>query len=390
MSDTTEITVTAPRKPHLVTKPRVQLLINGTAVRCLEAEVRSNNYYQADAYSAVLVPDDPLYGVAALNSAWWCADTTGSTAQPVLATVQIDPGFSQSPNWTTMIVGKIDALEYDPMTGELHISGRDLTADMIEARTFGSFKNQTSSQVATTIAGRHGLTPQVTATTTPIDRYYVVDHDKLTLGDFTHATSEWDLLTYLAQKESFDVFVVGTTLYFQPSAQPGQNPITISLAHGAGYLVSNGIDLKFKRSLTLARDISVTVQSWNSRQAKSFKVTAKATGARKATAGAAPAAGTGNTQNYVFTKPNMTHDQAQAFANAKLAELSQHERVIDVSQPGDVTTMPRQGLRITGSGTDFDHDYYICDVTRHISAAEGFRMTFEAKNQSPKDVSVVG
>jgi hypothetical protein len=29
-------------------------------------------------------------------------------------------------------------------------------------------------------------------------------------------------------------------------------------------------------------------------------------------------------------------------------------------------------------------------VTRHISAAEGFRMTFEAKNQSPKDVSVVG
>ena len=43
------------------------------------------------------------------------------------------------------------------------------------------------------------MTPVVTATTTPAGRYYQADHDKVTGGQFSRATTEWDLLCELAE-----------------------------------------------------------------------------------------------------------------------------------------------------------------------------------------------
>ncbi len=277
-----------------------------------------------------------------------------------------------------------------PATGELHLDGRDRTADFIEAKTFETFKNQTSSQVATTLAGRHGMQVQATATNTLVERYYSIDHDKTTLNDFARVTTEWDLLTFLAQEEGFDVFVVANTLYFQPSTPPNQNPITFSLdVQSRSWLIANGISFRFQRALTLARDIQVTVQTWSSKAKSGFKVIARATGAAKASAAQTAQHGAPTTQNYVFTRPNLTHDQAQNLANQKLAELSRHERIVNVEMPGDVTTQPRQGLRITGTGTDCDTTYYIEEVERRIDV-EGFTQTITAKNSSPKDTATLG
>jgi hypothetical protein len=111
--------------------------------------------------------------------------------------------------------------------GRLQIEGRDLSSRLIENKTQEAFVNQTSSQVATTLAQRRGLTPQVTATTTLVGRYYQQDHVRDSLNQFSRTTTEWDLLIYLAQREGFDVFVKGTTLYFQPTTDPSADPYVV-------------------------------------------------------------------------------------------------------------------------------------------------------------------
>jgi hypothetical protein len=100
---------------------------------------------------------------------------------------------------------------FDPLAGTIHITGRDLTAKLIDTKTSENFLNQTSSQIAQTLAARHGLAAQVTATTTRVGTYYSQNHSGL-----SQERSEWDLLVELAAYEDFDVYVRGETLYFQP------------------------------------------------------------------------------------------------------------------------------------------------------------------------------
>ncbi len=74
------------------------------------------------------------------------------------------------------------------------------------------------------LAGRHGLGAEVQPTKTPVGRYWQLEHDRITLDQFSRATTEWDLLVGLAEREGFDVWVGRGTLYFQPPAttvQPG-------------------------------------------------------------------------------------------------------------------------------------------------------------------------
>ncbi len=155
------------------------------------------------------------------------------------------------------------------MQGVIRAEGRDLTAALIEARTQETFANRTASEIAQLFAGRHNLAAEVTETRTPVGRYYQDEHDRITLDQFSRATTEWDLLVFLAQQEGFDVFVSGTTLYFQP---PAGADVALTLSP------DTVLDLRLERSLTLARDIEVTVKSWNSRQQSAFTQTARARG----------------------------------------------------------------------------------------------------------------
>ena len=89
---------------------------------------------------------------------------------------------------------------------------------MIEARVDETFSNRTSSEIAATFAGRHGLQAAVQQTSTPVGRYYQSEHDRLTIGQFAKATTEWDLLAFLAGREGFNLFMDGETLVFGPSS----------------------------------------------------------------------------------------------------------------------------------------------------------------------------
>jgi phage protein D len=327
-----------------VRAPRLRILANGVTFQgALEAEVISNNYYGADRYFVTLAADADV----ATGLGYWASETD------ILLEVQASTDGGSS--FTSLIVGSVDNVEMDPVRRIVHLEGRDLSARLIEAKTQETFANQTSSEIAELLASRHNLRASVTSTTTPVGRYYESEHDQLTLNAFSRETTEWDLLVLLAQREGFDVFVSGTALYFQPPIFSGNIAVPLS--------ISDFVDIRFERSLTLARDIQVTVKSWNSWQQSALTQTASS---------AAFEADVGESLTYILVRPNLTTDAALKLAQQKLAELTRYERTFAGTMAGELTLTPRSVVLLAGSGTDFDQPFYISEIERSLSVSRGF------------------
>ncbi len=332
--------------------PRLAVSANGLPIKgVIEAQITSNNHHAADRFNmTAALSADPS------AAAFW------SSASDVTVDLRMSvDGLTFRP----MIQGSVDQVEIDPTSGTLYIEGRDLTARLIETRTQETFSNRTSSEIAGILAERHGLTSVVTPTTTPVGRYYQNEHDRITLDQFSRATTEWDLLVFLAQQEGFDVFVLGTALHFQPATEPmAAVQLSADLA----------TELRLERALTLARDVEVTVKSWNTRQKNAFTQVA-----RSPQRGASQGSG-GAVQKYVYVQPNLTSEQALKLAQQRLAELSRHERVINVTMPGEVGLTPRSLITLGGTGTDFDQTYFVDSIDRRLSADCGFVQHLRCKN----------
>jgi phage protein D len=328
--------------------PRLRAQANGAVVPgAFEAEVMNNCHYAADRFRLGLaLSADPARGAA-----WW-ADQNA---------VLIDIDVSIGGDYVNLLHGGVDSVEIDLLGDAVRLTGRDLSADLIEARVQGTFANQTSSDIATTLAGRHQLSADVQSTTTPVGRYWQLEHDSLVLDGFARATTEWDLLVRLAQYEGFAVWVQGTTLHF--CAVDTLAPPTV-------LQVATLSALHLERSLTLAQEILVTVKSWHSRTAQTYEQTASSS----------QASGMDNkTQSYVYMAPNLMPDMALKLAQRRLAELTQYERVILAEMPGELSLAPGQQILLQGSGTAFDRPYRIDSVERRLDMSHGFTQRLRAQ-----------
>lgn len=333
--------------------PRLEIVANGNALTgAIEAEVTTNTHYAADRFHARLALDaDPG------SASFWAG------AGEVLVDIRFSLGFGTG---QSMILGAVDRVEIDPIQHLVRIDGRDLTARLIESRTQESFSNRTASEIATILAGRHGLTPIVTATTTQVGRYYQDQHDRITLDQFSRAMTEWDLLVWLAGQEGFQVFVRGRSLYFQPAAQmPRVYPIA----------VGDALELRLERALTLARDIEVVVKSWNSRQQNAFTQTAR---------GATGGNSRGTAQKVVLVRPNLSPDQALKLAQSTLADLTRHRMVLGLSMPGELSLAPGDALALSGTAGGFDQTYFVDSIHRRLSVQHGFTQHVRARNDDMK------
>ena len=99
-------------------------------------------------------------------------------------------------------------------------------------------------------------------------------------------------------------------------------------------------------------------------------------------------AGTTAPQNYVFVKPNLTPDQALKFGQQKLVELTRHERIVRVEMPGELVLTTRGMVSLTGTGTSWDQQYYVAELTREIGE-HGFYQRLRLKNSSPRTQQTV-
>lgn len=134
-----------------------------------------------------------------------------------------------------------------------------------------------------------------------------------------------------------------------------------------------------RRSLTVARDVTVRVISWNAKQKRAFTVTRSRGGARGASGrfyGSAV---------HIFRMPGLTEEQGIREAERRLADITRHQRTVEaVGIPGDPSIDVRTILRLIGTGTSFDQDYSLDETQRRISFEAGFTMNLRARNVSPE------
>jgi phage protein D len=352
-----------------VRAPRLAVLANGMPLAgVLAAEVHSNNHLAADRFRVrVALGVDPF---------WTAAAFAAQSSIQLDVQVAFDmPGLPASGgSYVSLILGTADMIEIDAISQTVWLEGRDLTSLFIASPTQESYANQTASQIATQLAVRQGLVANVAPTTTLVGRYYQSEHDRITLNQFSHATTQWDLLIWLAQEEGFNVWVSGNALNFMPAVDPVLPDLVLQTGGTPPvYGVANLTHLRMERSLTLARDIVVTVKSWNSHQQQAFTQTV----------GSAALGSTAPPQSYVLVRPNLTPDQALRLANRKLAELTAYERVIVAEMPGELSLDARSTVLLAGTGTQFDQFYFVDTIDRMISYDGGFTQHVRAKNASP-------
>ncbi|MFO0906768.1 MAG: hypothetical protein U0835_00110 [Isosphaeraceae bacterium] len=350
--------------PGLARSPRPVVRLNDAPLSgVVEVEVTNNAHFTADTYRVLLA----VAGLPARNRPRLLVRIPGRQ--------DIDRHLARRRDADAALVGQVDDVEWDPTGTRITLTGRDLSAALIDARTAEKFQNRTASQIAQELALRHGLDSAVQATETNAGTYYEIDH-----AEVTHEMTEWDLLAYLAEREGFDAWVAGTTLHFEPPpAEAGEPYVLLWSEPGDGTRASNATSLHLRRSQTLARDGVVTVRSWNQKQQAAFTVTARRPQAKKSQRRG------GTSQTFSFVRPNLTRDQAQQFAEAKAEEITRHERVLSASLPGDNALTTRTTIRLVGTGTDWDQVYYPDAVTRRLSMQEGYRMEVRAKNHSVQD-----
>jgi phage protein D len=344
--------------------PMGVVLINGTQVPWESWRVSNNGFFRADTFDVVL----PL---TTLPQGLRVSDLSNMNQIMVEVRLSVD---GSSP--TSLILGLVEPFEVNWPHGEITLTGKDLSTKFLNTKTASSFQNQTSSQVIEQLAASQGLTANAQATTTPIGKYYQIDHNKLTAG-----TTQWDLITYLAQKEDFYAWVSGTTLNFQPSSVVQGTPISVQWDPATMTATANGpvVSLKTTRNLLLASDVKVVVDTWNHRQKAKFRGAVTATKTGKSN-------GAPSTLTYHLRSPGLTSDAAQAAAQAQAEQITRHERLFEMETPPDVTTTPRNQVQISGTGTSWDQSYWIDVVDRSMRWGE-FTQTVSGKNHSPQSMA---
>ena len=343
--------------PATARSPRGAVRLNGIALDACESwEIVSRGGACADRFTIRLATAALPPG---LGADWFAA--ADALDAEIFASADPPPGW-QPGEADRLMLGAVDDVSLDPLCGLVTLTGRDRTQRLIDVSFSVGYLNQTSSDIATALAKAHGLSPVVTATTTPIGTFYNQNHASL-----TQRRSAWDVLTELAAYEGFAVYVTGEVLHFEPLPAVGAGAYALVWQGGGDVASANVTRLRLDRSLTLAGGVMVTVRSWHAREGQSYSAQW-------------PQDGTGsNALAYDFIAAGLTQDQCRGFAEARWREIAQHGLTLCAELPGDGGLDCRTLLTLSGTGTAWDGAYLPDCVERGMSAAEGYRMRVTAK-----------
>lgn len=309
-----------------VRQPRLQVLADGAVLPgAVSAEVNSNNH---------LAADRDRFRVRFAARGLDLADLSG----------RLDVQVGLDGGWSSLLLGTADSVHFDPIRGTLDVEGRDLSAALVEARVDETFANRTSSEVAEVLAARHGLEADVTATSVTIGRLYGSERERLTMGQFARAATEWDLLAALAGQEGFDLFMDGPRLHFGPS--DGADPVALP--------VGGCVSMEMEHRLALA-NVQVQVRSWGTRAGIAVSATAGA-GSRR----------------HGVVRPNLPQDEAQRLAERTLADLQRHEWAAHVVMPGELALTARSRVQVQGAGAGWDQVFAVAEISRQLDVRRGF------------------
>ncbi|WP_428533525.1 hypothetical protein [Rhodopila sp.] len=326
---------------------QLQVTLNGVLVEgLLHASVVTGNCFSSDSYALTF----------AMGSAPLCDIAFWSSLAP--AYIEIVPVSQYYPLLQSLISGMIDTIVVDPVMQTVAIEGRDLSSTLIDSYRQQDFVNQTASEVVSSIALFHGLTPIVTPTLNEVGRYYGDGYTRLSLGQFSRLGSDWDLVVQLARENSFDVFVQDTSLFFQPSGSLEGLPAHIGLRDVR--------TIRFEQNLTLSSNVGARVQSWNSQDMASYAINSADN-----VADAIQAFEPSGIQPFLFSAANFTSQQVTDSAGRYAAELNRLGTVLHIEMPWDLSLAARAAVLIDETNSPLDAIYKIDTIERHYSSTSG-------------------
>lgn len=317
-------------------QPQLQVILaGGVCPGVISASVETAQYFHAGRFSVrVAFGGFPLLPLAYFTN-------LGRAAVEIFVA-------AQGGAFVSLMSGLVDNICFDLGQGVAVVTGRDLTALMIDAEVSETFVNQTASQIAQTIAQRHGFGSAVTPTTELVGQYYQIDHARTVPSLFGRGMSEWTLLTGLAEVEGCQVFLQGDVLYFGPAAA------------GGFVVVDRTMFMSLAVDMASALPAAVNVKSWNSLE-KSV-VTASQ----------------GQSRGVTIVRPNLTQSQAAALAQQQWAMMRGQAFVLRGVMPADLTTQPGMSLTLVNTGSGLDQNYTVMAVARALDGRDGFVQTVTA------------
>lgn len=340
--------------------PRCLIVVNGQSVAPIECNVHISIHQSADTFFAKL----PILPDLGLDEAFWA----GTVPIPITVNGTND---INSASYVPLLIGIADQPQIAWHERTVRVTGRDNTATLAETKTSQLWRNQTDQQVITQLAQSAGLTVQFNGTADSAGLQYDQDYSEIADSD-----SAWNMIVALARKAGCIAFVKGMTVYVQPiDATPADGMVTVNFQapQPGAPASSNAVMLFTSRNLSLAKDTTVTLQSWQHKQGQAITSTFNS---KPKNAGA-------DRLIYKRRAANLTKAQQDKIATAHLKETLSHEREIEVNNfPGDVNVIPGlMGLTLTGTGTEFDQDYILADAVHRFSIDGGYMMDLSAHSQ---------
>jgi hypothetical protein len=317
-------------------QPQARISIDGVPIAGLvELEIDAGGYFLAGRFQVGFA----LGVTPAFGGAYFASLTNQNIS------IEVAP---DGVGYATLLLGRIDAVRIEWNRNIAFVFGRDLTGLLIDTEIAQSYVNQTASQIAGVIADEHGFVPNITPTWTLVGQYYQRDHARTALGLNAHVTTEWELLTALAQEEGLLVSVSGNTLNFG------------GIEVGSPLFVTPRNLSALTFDMIAALPGAITVKSWNSR---SKNVVAETYGAGLTT---------------TIVRPNLTQTQAQSLAQAHAQILGQHQLIMQARMPGDTALSPGMQLALVGTGMGLDQIYVVDAVRRRLDGKVGFVQDIKA------------
>ena len=331
--------------------PRVRIQVNGISVdSVLHADFTASGSCKSSKFEVIV----SLIGGS--QTTQWLNEITGRVALEIFLRIRT------SDDEISMFEGFVDNISLDPIQKIARLRGRDYSALLASSTYQESYQNQTSSEIAATIAARHGFNSNIVATTALVGSYQSDGFSQILLNAHSRITSEWDLLIHLAKIEDFELFVIGKTLVFAPITSLQSNNLV--LTPGMATKIS------FQKTCPLYEQTTLTVKSWNSWLGQE----ARYSGGPSTTNSLPDAITMADTSGMqiAIIKPNLTDQSAQNMALRYIDTLMKQILNVNVVMPGELDLSPYDILSINGGGTDFDTDYVVKSIRRHFSATAGF------------------
>lgn len=339
----------------VVRRPRA--FVNGMAP--IECEVTQTTHKRGDTFHATLALDGP----GGLGESYW-ADSS-----PISVTVTATNDFLGG-GMATLFVGDVDNATINFSNRTVHISGRDKTAKLLETKTTEKWQNKTTPEIVQDIAGRVGLSADVSVKNADkVGLQYKDDYNRISDQDVLY-----NVLTRLAQREGCVMFVKQGRLVFKPADELGGGGYTLIYTRPTpeSFATGNFIKLTATRNLAVAKSVKVNVKSWQQKQEKVIESEYSSEG------------GGGGELNYTYRAPNVTKQQADKVAKSRHDEVVSRERTLDIEAPGDVNIDAEGGLTLTGTGTSFDQSYVIASISHRFNQHSGYTMTISTRNKDSK------